>query len=144
MTQCGVPTQHVSRATVNVHLTCNTIHKMWILTILKPYFQHTKCEANPHSSWQTTIYDCEVSLPKVNSPLRIAKKNYFSVKLPSLTRFSMAVDRIYNSKPQRRRRVFSFLFLNFILFCWSIITLYLLLFTLFGCPLLSIKEAYNV
>ncbi len=38
MSQCAVPTQHVSCSMVNMQTLCNSMHKMQIFTILRPHF----------------------------------------------------------------------------------------------------------
>ncbi len=46
------PSKHLAP----LHTICYSMHKMWIFTILKPYFHHKKCEAIPDSSWQTWVF----------------------------------------------------------------------------------------
>ena len=40
MLQFAISTQHVSSTTINLHTTHDSMQKMWIYTILKPYFHH--------------------------------------------------------------------------------------------------------
>ena len=76
MSPSAVPIKHVSRTTVNVYTTNNSMQKMWIFTILKLFStSNTRCEAIPNSSWQTgtvTVKLCAIKW-KVNSPLKITK-----------------------------------------------------------------------
>ncbi len=48
------------------HYTRNSMHKMWIFTILKPYFQH-KMWDDSRFRWQTGTYGCEASSFQVKS-----------------------------------------------------------------------------
>ncbi len=62
MSQCAV-----FGTTVNVHNTRNSMHKLWIFEIVKPYFRHIKCELIPDSSWKIGTYDCQASSHHVKS-----------------------------------------------------------------------------
>ncbi len=71
MLQCAVTTYHVSGTMVYEHTsrTVTIMHKMWMFTVLKPYFCRKNCEAIPDSSWRTDTYNCESSSHQVKSDL---------------------------------------------------------------------------
>ena len=62
-------TQHVSGTAVNVHTTRNSMHKMWIFTILKLHFHHKNVR---RIQIQMTV-KIRLIKSKVNSPLKITK-----------------------------------------------------------------------
>ncbi len=71
-------TQHVSGTTINVHTTCNSMHKMWIFYILKPYFHHKnarRIQIQLDRRVPTTVKLRPIK-SKVNSPLIITKFHF--------------------------------------------------------------------